>query len=618
MKKYVIDIESNGLLDTISEIWMIVCKEIGTDNFVIFSDHNEEVRGLADFRSFLDEVDIIVWHNGIRYDAEAIRIVLGIEIPDRIKQIDTMIMSRVLKFTRFKQGPAYTHSLKAWGQFLGEAKGDYNDWSQYTPEMLEYCKQDCIVNEKIYNHLLGEVRVQAEGKPFIREALRVEHELAKLSTQQIRDGWKFNFVECSKLIRTISADMEEIELAVERHLEDREVLVDTEPKKPQYKKDGTYTANTARMLSEYLETPVQPEDALRSTPPMEPGTEFQRKKMIPAGIGNQESVKAYLDTLGWKPDEWNWKRLPTGQFIKQSPKLTTKSLSAINHPHGLMIDEYFTLRARKAVMSSWMEQLTEDDNERLKGDVNDMGAQSFRQTHKIIANLPSGKAKYGKEIRELFIVPKDKIIISADGAAYQIRLLAHYLKNEEYTKTVLEGDPHQLNADSMGCSRDLAKPTFFAVLYGAGAAKVGNILGVNQKDGKSKRQALIDGIPNLRKLIEKAERVSTNQGYMSGLDGRRVYPESSYKALNYLIQSAEAILMKRTIVTIAEEFKKQNVPFKQLLFYHDEVSYEINPEDTERATKIISDAFQEAPKHYGVDIMEAGDIKVGKNYYEVH
>ena len=615
-QKYIIDIEANGLLDTVDTIWMIVCKPLNKEEFRVFTDHNDLYEGLDKFREFIDNsVEAIIWHNGIRYDAEAIKKVLGLDL-SHIKQYDTVIMSRVLKYTRFKTGPAYTHSLKAWGLHLGEHKGDFNDWTKYSDEMLQYCKQDTRVNELIYKQLLAEVRQQAEVKPLIKEALRVEHELSKLSAQQIRDGWLFNFDECRNLINTISKDMEEIEAAVEKNLQDREVLIDADPKKPQYKKNGEYTTVSARVISEHLGYTVVPADALKSTPPMKPGEEFQRKKLEPASMGNQDIVKDYLETIGWKPDEWNWKRLPNGQFIKQSPKLTSKSLNAMSHPHGRMIDEYYTLRARKSVMTSWMDQA--DGDGRLRGDVMDMGAQSFRQTHKIIANLPGANAKYGKEIRELFIAPEGKTIISADGAAYQIRLLAHYLQDEKYTKTVLEGDPHQLNADSMGCERHLAKPTFFAVLYGAGAAKVGNILGVPQKEGKSKRQALIDGIPNLRKLIEKAERVTTNQGYMSGLDGRHVYSESPYKSLNYLIQSAEAILMKRTIVSIAEEFRKNNIEFKQLLFYHDEVSYEINPEDAHKATEIISKCFAEAPKHYGVQIMEAGDIKVGQNYYEVH
>ena len=100
--------------------------------------------------------------------------------------------------------------------------------------------------------------------------------------------------------------------------------------------------------------------------------------------------------------------------------------------------------------------------------------------------------------------------------------------------------------------------------------------------------------------------------------GRGVYPESDYKALNYLIQSCEACLMKRTWVRIAENFREEGIEFKQLLAYHDEVSYEINEKDVDRAKEIIAHWFAEAPKEYGVDLMEAGDINIGKNYYEVH
>ena len=53
-------------------------------------------------------------------------------------------------------------------------------------------------------------------------------------------------------------------------------------------------------------------------------------------------------------------------------------------------------------------------------------------------------------------------------------------------------------------------------------------------------------------------------------------------------------------------------------FYHDEVTYEINPKDADKAAEIIRNAFAEAPKKYGVDIMEAGDVNIGTDYLEVH
>ena len=137
-------------------------------------------------------------------------------------------------------------------------------------------------------------------------------------------------------------------------------------------------------------------------------------------------------------------------------------------------------------------------------------------------------------------------------------------------------------------------------------------------DGKTKRQALLNGIPGMTDLLNKVESFVNKYGYIPGIDGRKVYPESAYKALNYLIQSCEACLMKRTWVRIAEQFEEEGIEFKQLLGYHDEVSYEINDADVDRAIEIIKHWFSEAPKEYGVDLMEAGDILTGRNYYEVH
>ena len=615
MKHYVLDIEANGLLDTVDTIWMIVLKPVDEDTFVVFSDQAEEGLPVKDFNQWADaNCKGLIAHNGMRYDFEVLYRLLGWSPKETCKLYDTMIISKLNNFIR--PATSRRHSLKMWGQHLGEYKDEYTaGFDAYNDEMLEYCKQDCVVTEKVYKTVMQEAMAQIGKFPNYKVALRTEHDLSALSAQQTRDGWQFDFAECKRLIQKISEEMEAVETAIEPHLIPRTVYIDPEPRTPLYKKDGTYTAASARMIGEFLGFQVVTEDALKASPPMEPGTEYQRSQIIPASLGNQDIVKDYLETLGWKPLEWNWKKI-NGQFIKMSPKFCDKSLERTNHPHADMVSEYYTLRSRRSVLQGFMEQA--DGDGRLRGDMQDMGAQSFRQTHKIIANLPSGRAKYGKEIRSLFGCPEDKVIISADGASYQIRLLAHYLKSEDYTDTVMNGDSHQRHADAMGISRDLAKPVFFSVLFGAGAGKVGNILGTSQADGKDKRQRLLNGIPGMNDLLYKVQNFTKQHGYLPGIDGRKVFPESDYKALNYLIQSCEACLMKRTVVRIAEGFKEAGIDAKQLLFYHDECSWEIPKGREEEADKIIRHWFAEAPKEYGVMLMEAGDVKVGNNYYEVH
>ena len=615
MKKFIIDIEADGLLDTVSHLWMIVVKELGRDNVITFSDEDiPNALPMAHFEGFVKDVDLLIGHNLVRYDAPAIKMVMGVDIHKYCKVHDTMIMSKLNYFVRPSTGRR--HSIKAWGEHLGYPKDDYDKgFESYHPEMHPYCVRDVEVTEKVYLHVLNEFKQRMEQKPIYKQAMQTEHEMSRFSAQQCMDGWLFDYRACQGLIDKITEEMQVMEDTIEPHLNDIERLVDKEPRVAKYKKDGTYTAATARVLGEHLGHTVAPEDALKATPPIQPGEEFQRKEIVKASLGNQDVVKEYLETLGWVPDEWNWKRI-NGQFIKMSPKFTEKSLLRIKHPHADMINEYYTLRQRRSVLQGFMQQ--EGGDGRIRGDVQDMGAQSFRQTHKILANLPGGGTKYGKEIRSLFQCPNGRKLVSADGAAYQVRLLAHYLKSQEYTDMVLGGDVHQYHADKVGVTRGAAKGLFFATLFGAGGGKIGAMLGTNQRDGSEKRQKLLNGIPNMRKLLSKIDSFVQQNGFIPGPDGRRIYPESDYKALNYLIQGSEACLMKLTVVRINQAFEEEGIDAKQLLMYHDECTWEVDETQTDRAQEIIRHWFAEAPKELGVDLMEAGDVKVGSDYFEVH
>jgi len=183
---------------------------------------------------------------------------------------------------------------------------------------------------------------------------------------------------------------------------------------------------------------------------------------------------------------------------------------------------------------------------------------------------------------------------------------------------VITQDAHQVHSDLAGVTRDQAKGMFFGILFGAGVNKLANMLQIPQSESKELRQKIINGIPNFKSFIDKAKEFVERNGYIPGIDGRKVYPGESFKSVNYIIQSCEAVLMKATLVMVREELKKAGIEFKQLLMYHDEFTLEINKGDEDKASEIIKRCFEEAPKKYGVEIMGAGDVKVGNNYMEVH
>ena len=276
--------------------------------------------------------------------------------------------------------------------------------------MLDYCIQDCKTNLAVYNKLLNEIEIIKKSSPNYDDAIAIEHKMSYWTAKQVSNGWMINEDLLNETINKIKEEVSAIENRVEPKLGTMEILIDKEPRTAKYRKDGTYTQATARILGDYLGRYVDPVDSLSDNPPIEPGEEFQRSQVVEARLGNQDHLKKFLETIGWAPTQWNWKRI-NGDFIKISPKLTTDSLLPLGDI-GKDIDDYFTLRARHSVPTGWLEYIRDG---RLYGDVMDYGAATGRQTHKVIANVPSPKAAYGTEIRSMFVCPEDKILISADG-----------------------------------------------------------------------------------------------------------------------------------------------------------------------------------------------------------
>jgi DNA polymerase-1 len=597
--KLVFDIEANGLLTTVSKFHCAGAMDVDTGEEYWFRPHQ-----LQEFLDLLDSAKVIIAHNAYGYDVEALRILSGGSWTPKATVQCTKVMSQMLNYRRFGFG----HSLKQWGEAFGDQKGDYNGgWEEFNEDMFTYMKQDVRLGTRVYNHLMQEVKnyIASSGSKGILKALRSEMQMDHIMVKQNRNGWLFNAPEATQLLTTVENKMKSIEDFINPQLPARLRKVDNEPKSPKFTKAGKPAAWMRNWFS------LGDECVVDDCPVW---GEFSRIEFIDGDVGNTDTVKRMLYSLGWQPDEWNWKRID-GKFIKVSPKLSDSSLEGLGDV-GKALMEYYTLRSRHSIIKGWFEHI--DSNSRLHGDVFNIGTPTFRQTHKIIANLPSGKAVLGPEVRKLFVARKGYKLVSADSAACQLRLLAHFMKNEEFTKEILDGDIHQKNADILGCDRPTAKPFIFAFLYGAGGKKLGSILGVSEKEGNKKKKQYLESIPALKKLINSVQNIVEHQGYIPGLDDRPIYTESAHKALNYLIQGAEAVVMKYTIIMIEEELEKAGLDSSILLFYHDEVTYEVKEEQAEQAREIIMRCFEEAPKALGVDIMTCGDCNIGDDYYDVH
>lgn len=597
-------------MPSLSNLWVLVARDIETNEEFIFTDYDDDYPDFNESYDLLANADAIIGHNIIGYDLPALKKIKGWDFEGKTSIVDTLIMSRVFNYKRF----GGRHALAKFGEYFKVPKPEHEDWSQYSKEMLHRCREDVRINHLAYEMLVKEMRVLSEKKPVIKKSLRFEHDTAQFCQEAFERGWLFDKDKALTLLSEMEDEMSDIERKIEPMLSMKIKRLDKEHKELKFNKNGFYP----KTISDYFE--VTPESAL--TDRMIAGN-YNRIAVLKPEMGSLEYVKEFLYEQGWEPLEYNYKKLPNGALVKVSPKLCTKSLEALGEV-GRMVDSYYTTRSRHSILVGWLNEL--DDNNRLHGECFTIGTPTARARHSTIVNVPSPNARWGKEMRSLFITEPGRKIVGADSSGNQMRALCHYLANDEFTNEVINGDVHQRNADILGCARATAKPFLYAFLFGGGGGKLSLILKGERdpKYGNQMKKIFIENTPGLgslnnrvQKALEQTSRRDSKMGYIPAIDGRKIYTESAHKALNYLLQSFEAVTCKAAIAYMTAKFKEENLDVKPLVFYHDEVQLDVAEEDAERVAEIAAEAFKEAPKVFGVNIMD-GEAKIGRTWYDTH
>ena len=190
------------------------------------------------------------------------------------------------------------------------------------------------------------------------------------------------------------------------------------------------------------------------------------------------------------------------------------------------------------------------------------------------------------------------------------------MKDDKYTKALLTEDIHTVNQKSAGLeTRDESKRFIYAFLYGAGDFLIGKIVGGGIKKGKEVKAKFLDNTPALKKLRASVGRAS-NKGYLKALDGRRVLVRSEHASLNFLLQSAGAIISKRAweiFHILADEFD-----YKQLGVIHDEIQIECDPAIADEIGSLVVEAMEQTTDYYKLNCPITGEYKIGRSWNETH
>ena len=579
--KLVFDIETDGL--DASKIWCIVAKDLETNK--VHSFNPDQIKeGLE----LLAKAELLVGHNILGFDIPIIEKLTGLSFKDK-KVIDTLVLSRLAKPERGG------HGLKAWGFNLGFNKGSMEEhgFTQYSEEMMQYCINDVELNSKVFNAVIKEL----DG--FDSKSIGLEHGIAVILKEQEKHGFLFDEKRATILLAELNERKREIEETVQKVFKPK--LVKLKTVQPKWKKNGCLSKQ-GLTDEEFLKIISKPKHA-QLLP-------FDRCKLQEFNLGSRKQIGEYLKDFGWKPKKFT----PTGQpIVDESTLNKVKDI-----PEAQLISKFLTLQKRIAQVDSWFKHLAED--QRVHGFVIPNGAITGRMSHAKpnLAQIPASYSPYGKDCRSCWIVPNGYKLVGIDASGLELRMSAHYMNDEGFKNEILNGDIHTANQKLAGLeSRDQAKTFIYALIYGGSDLRLGQVVGGNRNDGKRLRRSFLNNLPSFATLKDRVER-ATAKGYLKGLDGRKVFIRSEHAALNTLLQSAGAIVMKQALVNLNNKIKENNLDAHFVANVHDEWQIESAGHEAFIVGKHGVESIKQVEHDFNLRCPLDGEYKIGNNWSETH
>ena len=602
------DIETDGLEATKVHC---ICAMLDNDETTVYNFIGGEANGL--FRKWLasESVDTLVGHNIINFDVPVLRRLTGMDWDFNLR--DTLVLSRL-----FNPSLDGGHSLRSWGERLGDYKDDYQGgWEEYNHDMLTYCQQDVRVTKSLYNHFVKNLTFS--------EAVDLEHTTAEIIKQQTDNGMILNEERAYELLAEMKEKVLDIEDEVHERFKPLPVWVDlVHPKDKMKNKDGSiskrYQAQLDKGAHFYDELDAEGDPAIAKCEVKQCAWGYFDYPEF--NLGSRQQIAKYLQHFGWKPKAFT---------EKGNPIVDEKVLKSVNIPEAQLIVDYLTLTKRIAMVKSWVDAIDERTG-RVHGKVNPCGAVTGRMTHSNpnCAQVPATKhgkdgkvlwgfeGGYGADCRNLWTVPKDYKLVGCDASGLELRMLAHYMNDDKYTNEILNGDIHSANQKSAGLqTRDQAKTFIYAFLYGAGDSKIGEVAGGGAKRGRILKKNFLDNTPALKQLREKVSE-SSGKGWVTGLDGRKLHIRSQHSALNTLLQSAGAVIMKKALVLLDQYAKQYNIDYKFVLNVHDEFQCEVREDQADFFGGLAVGSIVQAGKSFKLNCPLDGEYKVGETWQQTH
>lgn len=655
--RVIVDIETNSLRDP-TKVWVIVCKDVESGQLHIFREVTDDQQEKEKFLTFAAGVQHWIGHNILEYDLVHLARLVDLPSVDPSNVCDTLIVSRLINYSR----PG-GHSIEQYGKEFGLDKIDHRDFTKYSAELEHYCIRDVEINHRVYDSCARVLR-----DPAWQQSIRLEHAFQLIVNDLHNNGFSFNVTRAEKLLERVSKELKELDEKILEAFPPREILI--REFTPRATKFGTISKQSV------------PKSLWENIHNYEVAVTYRHTRMEPFNPSSHKQLIQVLNEAGWKPENKTQTHIDTERELNRlrynkdgvedvdlKRKMLDTKLENLKKT-GWKVDETnlgtlpesapaparllakrILLEARRRSLVEWLGLVQEDS--RIHGKFVGIGAWTHRMAHQQpnTANIPKefkedGSPKLlGKEMRELWCAPRNRLLVGVDAEGIQLRIFAHYIDDPEFTKALVEGrkddktDPHSLNQRILGdvcATRQAAKRFIYALLLGGGISKLAQILGCSVSQAQEALNRLLQRYGGFKYLKDHVIPNDAKRGYFLGLDGRKVLlpgesiSERKHLCMSGYLQNGEAIVIKRAALIIDKALAEEKALRKWFFvnIVHDELQSETRNDMgiATQVAKIKADAIRIAGEELKLKCPLAGsywnddtkEYTIGTNWYQTH
>lgn len=581
-------------------------------------------------KSFLENADVLVGHNIIRFDVPTLSKLLGIEVKARL--VDTLALSWYLEPERLQ------HGLEEWGEEFGVPKPKIDDWENLsTEEYMHRCKEDVRINtilwERQWKHLLKLYGSEEEAWRLI-DYLSFKMDCAR---QQEEDKWKLDKEKASTLLDQLNSEYQK----------KFDTLRESMPKKVtktlRNKPPKMYLKNKIQTLSKAGEGWY---DLLRrlGLPEDTEGPVEEITKVEDGNPGSHQQIKAWLYDLGWEPLSFEYKRNKETNDVRKIPQIKNKfddtggicpSIKILfdKEPRLEVLEGLSILSHRIDILEGFLSNVDEEGF--IKAQIGGL-TNTLRFKHRTVVNLPGVDKPYGNDIRGCLIAPEGFELCGSDMSSLEDKTKQHYMfpYDPDYVEEMQEDDydphlslavfagelseqqakDHKEKRVSYKGIRQIFKAVNYACVYGARPPTVAR----TAKCSVDRAEVLVDAYWkrnwSVLKIAEDCEvKVLKGQRWLFNPISKFWYSLRYEKDRFSTLNQGTGVYCFDTWVKHIRSKRPQLTG--QM---HDEIILCVKKGCRDKATELIRWAIDETNKELKLNVKLDVDVQFGNNYSEIH